>query len=281
MSAITLNWRDTKRTTACVLSLLSEPEIHHVIVSDNESDGSLRASLGPLLDDGRISIIESEKNLGFAAGINPALLAVLDSEAEFVFVVNNDAVVEPGAIKALVHRMKLDDSLGICGPKILNPDGSVQTLGAQVSPIRASVRQIGLTGQPDYLTWAAVLMRTDAIRSVGLLDERFFMYWEDVEYCLRARDLGWGICVCESASVVHELSASGRGIAETVRRYYVESLVQFAFLRKGGWILGLPFRLVILILARIRVFDLRGGAAVFEGAVDGVLKTWKAGRLES
>ncbi|TFD09780.1 glycosyltransferase family 2 protein [Cryobacterium sp. TMT1-2-2] len=268
--AVTLNWRDLDRTRKCLRSLLSERGVSRVIVSDNESDGALRAALVQETQLGEIVILENSKNLGFARGINPAIRAALAGDAKYIFIINNDAVVEKGAVASLVELMERDENLGLCAPLIINTDKSVQSRGSKLVPILAGVRPMREGGRdPDYVTWAAVLVRTETFVDIGLLDERFFMYWEDVEFCLRASGAGWGLAVCEDAVVVHELSASGRSIGSKVRTYYVASLVQFVSMRSRVWRIGLLVRIGKLLFARILQLDPRGVLAVLSGIKTG------------
>lgn len=267
---VVLNWQDIGRTMSCVDSLFADANMGKVIVADNESDGSLRKAVATHPRAADLVVIEHGENLGFAKGINPALVEARSMAPEFILVINNDAVLLDGAVGALADYLRNHENIGICGPEILNPDHTLQTRGARLKPRSGGIVQAVDSDRVSYVSWAAVMLRPQALREVGLLDERFFMYWEDVEFCLRLQEAGWQIGVCAEAKVVHELSASGRRTGSRVREYYITSLVQFAEIQGGVWRYGAPLRIFLILAKRVIQFDLRGAAAVLRASMRGV-----------
>ena len=256
-----LNWRDTVSTQRCVASLLDSTALAGVVVVDNESTGELREMRGERLD-----LIEVPENRGFSGGVNVGIRRALEAGADAVLVINNDAVIAAGALDLLVEALAADPELGIVAPLIVNPDGSVQSRGGRVSRWSGVARQNYSTRRIDYLSWACVLVRADVFRAVGELDERFFMYWEDVDYSLRARESGYRIGVVDDAVVSHELSASGRTAGRLLAVYYTWSMLSLGDKHGGAVWLRSRIALLALLLARVVRRDWPGARAIRRGA---------------
>jgi hypothetical protein len=168
-----------------------------------------------------VLLIVNERRLGFAANQNQGLRR---AAGEFVALLNNDTVVRPGAFDKLVSFMRENPRAGLAGPRLLNPDGSLQescyrtpTLGvlfhdaffiSSLFPRSAAVGGFKSWGHDEAreapsLSGACIFARAAAVAEVGLLDERFFMYFEDHDWCLRFRRAGWKVYFVPDAEVVH------------------------------------------------------------------------------
>ena len=252
--AVVLNWRDAASTRRCVESLRNETGIDAIIVVDNESTGQLRDMQGK-----DVHLSEQTENLGFSRGINVGLRHGLHEGADAVLVINNDAEVRAGSVDALVKGWELASGrVGMLAPIVLNPDGTEQSTGGFFRAWDASTRDLGAR-HINYLTWACVLVPRATLEVVGLLDEDFFMYWEDVDYGLRVGDAGLDLVVVRDAVVVHAKSASHGRAGNAIERYSARGLTLLC--RKRGGVarfVGLPYRLGGRVLSRIP----RGRAAV-------------------
>lgn len=198
------------RASACALSI-------EVIVVDNASaDGSPR--LVERLDG--VHLVANQDNRGFARACNQGIEA---TSSRYVMLLNPDAEAAPGALDAMVRFMDEHADVGAAGAALLNPDGSLQpsgwtfpTLGALLSihpwiarfvppgPDASRRRDFAATADVDEVSGAAVIVRRDALESVGLLDDGFFLYFEDIDLCRRLKRAGWRICYLPEARVVHE-----------------------------------------------------------------------------
>lgn len=263
VAAVTLNWHDTEGTLACLRSLEESPLLEPVIAVDNESDGSLGTAVAAA--GLRSVVVPMPENRGFAGGINPGLEEALAVGADFVLVINNDATIDPASVEALVAAAERDVRIGAVGPLIVHPDGTVQTLGVRWGWCGARLVQLQEPGPVDSLTWACVLLRADCLREVGLLDERFFMYWEDFEFCRRLTDAGWRLHVEPAARAVHALSSSGRRAGSKLAIYYFWGLLTLMRVRPGLDRLRSVVRLVTLLGKRIVRLDRPGLAAARRG----------------
>lgn len=268
VAAVVLTWRDRTQTAECVRTLLRSPLIGRIVVVDNEADGTIAAALP---SDARIEVHEIAANTGFAGGVNVGLKTVLDDPTtRLVLAVNNDATLSPDSLAALVAALDGDPGLSMVAPGISTPEGERSTAGGVVNRITWSIREPRPGERPDYLTWACVLVRPEVFATVGLLDERFFMYWEDVEFALRMTDHGLRFAEVPEAVLVHAVSSSHSRAGSRVLAYSSEAFRHFLRLRGGRTtVLGLG-RLATKVLVTAATGDLRGARYVVAG--------WRIGR---
>lgn len=221
--AVTINWKDDTRTSRCVESLLGSEKFECVIVVDNESAGTMKGLVGV---HPRCLVVEQPKNLGFAAGMNVGIEKALRIGASHILCINSDAQIENTDIDKLLAALRTEN-LYMVGPKILNTDGSLQSKGERISPRgRLSFRQTNV-GDELYLSWACVMLKAETFHRIGFLDTRFFMYQEDVDFCLRMLDMGLRYELITDANCYHELNASHSKSAGLVEAYSMASLVAF------------------------------------------------------
>lgn len=175
---------------------------------------------------------ESNRNIGFAAAVNKGLEW---SSAPYVMLLNPDTVIKKKDIDALLAYMKCQKDIGALGPEILNDDGSLQqsartfpnwmtgvfgrtSILTRIFPGNTISKRNLLANngnrktpiEVDWVSGACMLVRRNAVVEVGFLDERFFMYWEDADWCRRMRGKGWRVIYYPKASVVHSVGHSSR-----------------------------------------------------------------------
>ncbi|WGL52054.1 glycosyltransferase family 2 protein [Nocardioides sp. BP30] len=266
--AIVLNWRDAESTLACAEALAAEAECRFIWLVDNETDGSLkrRVEASEALRGGRVRVIAEPRNLGFSSGINIGMKTSIESGAKRLLIINNDALIRRGALRRLLHVMGSDPRAGLVGPRIVNSANEVTSNGGRFVPWRLAVEESNPT-RPDFLTWAAVLLRAETILDIGLLDERFFMYWEDVDYGLRANAAGWRLIVADEAVVEHKGGASHRQAGSRVVEYSAYGAVILAKIHRGALIkLGAMIRISKRLLGYAVTADWERLRAVYRGA---------------
>ena len=260
-SAVVLNWKDSVRTVRCVAALVASPSVEHVFIVDNESSGELGTALADagLMDGGMCSLSEVPENRGFAGGVNLALRDALEQNFDAILVINNDAVINEESIAILIGALDTEPKLGLVGPRIVHSDGSEESAGGHLVPLVGITGHSSLTRKtPDFITWACVVVRAEALRDIGLLDEKFFMYWEDVDFSLRLRASGWDFQICQKATATHEISTNRKSYPVAIKAYHTWSAVTFARKHRGLWLVGSPLWLVIS--AATNVARRRGGA---------------------
>ncbi|MDH5737327.1 MAG: glycosyltransferase family 2 protein [Gammaproteobacteria bacterium] len=246
-----LNWNGWQDTLECLESLVhvDYPD-YEVLVCDNgstdESLSQIRSWISEWERDAdkkqsgpaRIGLIENGHNLGFAGGNNTGLRYVLANEHfEYVWMLNNDTTVDRSALQALVKKSEADKNIGICGSTLLFYDDRtrVQALGgARYNPWLGSVNQVGyghryseavaLIDQSevplDYIVGASMLVRTAYLRAVGLMDEKYFLYFEELDWSLRGRKQ-FRLAYAPESKVYHKYGASiGREDSQDHTRLY-------------------------------------------------------------
>jgi len=253
IDVVVVCWNDKDKITVALDSVFALPEVRddpglvNVVVSDNGSTDGSRAFLLERYGD-RLQIVENGANLGFAAACNRAFAA---TSADFVFLLNPDAELKPGALAAIVAFMDAHPRCGIAGSRIYNYDGSVQqsvgefdTWGGaflrssawgEWPPFARFANGASLRGwkydterRVDLAIGAALAIRRSMIAEIGPFDERFFLYHEEVDFARRAADAGWETWFVPGSEAVHEGQGSAKG------QYSVEARKQRS--RRKYWI---------------------------------------------
>jgi GT2 family glycosyltransferase len=237
ITAIIVN-HDGEATLGRCLESLDGSEVEVILVDNASSDGSVSLVRERFP---RVTLLPQEENLGFAAANN---LAAERASGGALLLLNNDAWLEPGALDLLAKTLRRRPDAGLVAPRLAYPDGRPQfswspargILGEAMQVLRnpvesrrwahgALMRVTARLVGPLWYTAACVLIRSEAWRSVGGFDERFFMYFEDVDLCLRLERRGWRLVQEPRAVVRHICGGARRGEAdETYRpsqlRYY-------------------------------------------------------------
>ncbi|GAA4060686.1 hypothetical protein GCM10023065_08450 [Microbacterium laevaniformans] len=267
IGAVVLTWRDRAQTSACVEQLLANDRVTRLVVVDNEADGTIRAALAP---DDRVSFIELTANTGFAVGVNAGIRELLSTDIDLVLVINNDATLTPDHLDRLHSALVQDSSLGFVGPRIFTPEGRQFSAGGILNRFTWSIRQPRDGEGADFLTWACVLVRRRVFATTGLLDEGFFMYWEDVEFGLRSHEQGVRFAEVADAHLVHAVSSSHSRAGSRILAYSSQAFRHFLRLRGGRTRATGYVRLTAKLASRLIVGDLRGARYVHAG--------WRIGR---
>jgi len=254
---IVLNWNGLADTRECLESLRrADYANNHVLVVDNGSEGDEATALEQEFG-GFIEVIRNPANLGFAGGMNVGIRRALEAGAEYVLLLNNDVTVDGRFLGELVKDAMLRPDLAAACPTIYFHDdrkrvystgGTVnlwlgsasQTGRGELFPEEPKVERKGkwvLITAPtpmisrDYADGACMLMPREAIERVGLLDEGYFMYWEETDWCFRARKLGLRCCWVPQAKVWHKAE---RSLSSTDDFHYHYQRNALMFVRKRG-----------------------------------------------
>jgi GT2 family glycosyltransferase len=218
--AVVLNWNGGADTLAALASLDGIPAI---CVDNGSTDGS-DALVAERLPG--VELIRTGANLGFAGGNNVGIVRALECGADWVLLLNNDAVAEPGLSEALERAAAQRPDAGLLACKVMAEDGrSVQYAGASFNARLGYSGRIE-TGGPDELRdveradGAALAVSRVAVERAGPLDETLFLYVEDVEWSLRIRRAGFAVVLVPEARVRHKGSAATGGRASTTNLYY-------------------------------------------------------------
>ncbi|MGE3343859.1 MAG: glycosyltransferase family 2 protein [Vicinamibacterales bacterium] len=248
---VSFNTRDDLR--ACLASLHASPPAcpHQICVVDNAStDGSVAMVQQEFP---RVTVVQMGRNAGFAAANNAGIRSL---NAPLVLLLNSDTEVPPRALDTLMARMDARGATA-AGPRLVDREGRPEmSWGSMLSPlteaiqalrVRASASQrrwargwiTRLTSRErlvDWVTGACLLVRRDAAERVGLLDERYFMYEEDVDFCAALRAAGGTILFTPDATVLHARGRSSRGIQGGAAALYDRSHVLFYEKHAPQWL---------------------------------------------
>jgi len=206
---LVLNLNGKKETLECLSSLQKAKVNANIVVIDNGStDNSVREIKKQFP---KIKIIENKKNLGFAGGNNVGIRYALKNGAEDVILLNNDTIVASGSIESLVKNRS--DIAGAVlkfrrrGKVIYDLGGHIDWWIGRAVHKEVKSRKDIVPKTPDYVSAAAMRIRRNVIEKIGLLDENFFIYYEDADFCARARKAGFSIAIEPKSIVFHKLSA--------------------------------------------------------------------------
>lgn len=244
VSIIVLNYNGREDTLACLRSLehLTYSRTNVIMVDNDSADGTVEAvrKAHPA-----VTIIETGANLGFTGGNNRAIQYALEHQADYILLLNNDTIVAPDFLNIMVEVMEQDLTIGVSGPMIYyhsTPEtiwtagGSIDWKHGTTSMVglnQEDVSQFGLSPMPvDFVSGCALLARRAVWEKVGLLDDTFFMYYEETEWCVRASRAGFKIVTIPMAMIWHKISIEER--ATSPRTYYYMVRNRLLFLRKTG-----------------------------------------------
>jgi hypothetical protein len=233
----------------CLISIhqfnISKGECEIIVVDNASTDGTVEMIKGGFP---QVCVIENLKNRGFSASMNQALRI---AHGRFLLLLNPDTLVFPDSLDQLIHFMEQHPEVGICGPKVLNPDGTLQKpcRRGESRPWAVISYFTGLsrlfpkskffgeyllsyldedeTHEVAGVSGSCMLIRREVIDQIGLLDERFFAYQEDADYCFRARQAGWKVFYVPTAKIIHYGGVGGshvqpyRSIIEWHRSYWL------------------------------------------------------------
>lgn len=256
VSVVTVNFNAGEALLACVRSVLSSSVAAHVYVVDNAStDGSIQRLMAECAGDERVIVHQNAANVGFARATNQALRQI---ESDSILLLNPDCEVEPCTLATMSEVMKSHPEVGMAGCLVLNSDGTEQEGCRRMIPTpgRAFARAFGfermaqrvrtwlghpgrsgvvLTGEPlpaqpagvEAISGAFMFVRRDAMASVGLLDEGFFLHCEDLDWCVRFRAAGHVVLFVPSARTVHHKGRCSRTNPLAVQWHLHRGMVRF------------------------------------------------------
>ena len=268
LSIIIVSWNTVRLLEDCLASILANPptSTFEIWVVDNTStDGS------PAMVRARFPqahLIENRENVGFARANNQAIQRCT---GKYLLLLNPDTLVESGALQALVDFLDKNSEAGAAGARILNPDGSLQisswprpTLSrelwrlfhldsllpyAEYTLTKWETHQVQ---EVDVLLGACVLLRKDVLVQVGLLDEDYFMYSEEVDLCYRIQRAGWRLFWVPQAEVIHFGGQSTQQVPTQMFLNLYHGKIKY-FRKHYGWLATQIYKLILMIAALSRL----------------------------
>lgn len=263
ISIIIVNYNTPDETKDCLRSLADIETWgfdYKIIVVDNGSKESLKFSKQYLKNNPRLELITSSSNLGFTGGNNLGIKHAANAyDSDFFLLLNSDATVTKDFLKELYLMAKNDPKIGLISPKIYFQKGyefhadsySPEQLGhiiwyagGKIDWSNLFSYHIGVdevdrgqfeeARETDFATGCCMLISREVVERVGTLDNRFFLYNEDVDYSLRVKRAGLKVYYCPSASVYHKISGSTGGTGSQLQEYY-QTRNRLLLTLKHGW----------------------------------------------
>lgn len=245
LTVIILNYRTGKLTIDCLRSLVDEvaalPQTQVIIVDNNSGDGSveqIQTAITAEAWESWVKLMPLDCNGGYAFGNNAAIRAAQAATPppDYVLLLNPDTYIRPGAFRALVQFMDAHPKVGIAGSRLEDPDGTPQRSAFRFPTVLSEVEsglRLGLVtqllsqwvvappapetdGPTDWVAGASMIIRRKVFESVGLMDEKYFLYYEEVDFCLAAQRAGWLCWYVPESRVVHYVGQSS-GVTDTKR----------------------------------------------------------------
>jgi GT2 family glycosyltransferase len=205
---IILNYNGKDVLKKCLLSVFKNdyPNFEIVLVDNNSSDASFQAAKD---DFSKVHFIKNEENLGFSAGNNIGIRFALERMADYILLLNNDVEVEKDFLSRLINVAEKSPKIGILTPLIFN--GNTRQIwfsGGKISWFRMKSFNEKVAPTADFyespfVTGCAMLVKKEVFKKIGLLDEDYFLYWEDADFSLRAGKAGFKKIVVTSSWVYH------------------------------------------------------------------------------
>ncbi len=253
LAIVIVSFNTREHLHGCLRSLhAAPPDLPHtiVVVDNGSSDGSAGAvrAAWPA-----VQVIEMGRNAGFAAATNAGIRAC---ESDLVLLLNSDTVVHPGNIDRLAAALERDAGASAAGPRLVGPDGTVElSFGRMLSPwneARQKLITLGIAAgfgpisrwfqrrvttphHPDWVSGACLLVRRAAGEAAGWLDERFFLYGEDVDFCAALRAAGHRVLFTPEAEITHLRGQSGTHDRAAARAAYRGSQIAFYVKHHPRW----------------------------------------------
>jgi GT2 family glycosyltransferase len=267
VTLVILNWNNAPDTIECLesASLLDYPNYRVLVVDNGSTDGSASRIRTAHAD---VEIIETGENLGYAGGNNVGVRRALTRRMEYICILNNDVKVAPDFLTELVSALEDSAGAGIATPLVAEMERSdrvwalgqeVEWMSGKVMRLHAgedvSAQQSKAAFEVDVASGAAMLVKSEVFEHAGLLEELFYLYYEEVDWCLRVRREGYRILAVPSSLLWHRVSAT-LGPTSPVIDYYMlrNHLRMIGHHRSGASRLWLLTRIVLRSLVTIAAY---------------------------
>ena len=285
LAIIIVNWKQYDLTKKCLLSInKTKFNNYKIILVDNESS---EKKLNVLLNDFyNLKVIQNKLNLGFGVANNQAITYALDNNYDYVMLLNNDTEVDQNFISPLINCIENNNSVGGVQPLIMNYNkrDSIWSAGGYINKffgITTTNKSLENKLDLDWITGCCMLLKTEVIKKTKLLDENFFAYYEDVDWSLRIKDLGYSLQLVETSLIYHHGSISSNNSTSEGRLsayvHYLNFKNHIYFLRKHsekfnffGVVLYQLMKLISYSIYFILRFRFNKLKMIYKGLIDGM-----------
>lgn len=245
---VIINWNSLEHTHACLTSLknVSYPNFKPFVVDNGSLDGSGNALMEEFRDFAFFIFLD--KNTGFTGGNNSGILEVINQGFDYVMLLNNDTAVKPDFLNHLVETIEKNKSFGAVQPKFffLNNKTRIWNAGGRFLPWIGVTKTIGYNQtdqnrfnrprQTDWITGCGFLVSANVVKEVGILTEKFFIYYEDVDWSFRIRAKGYALGFVPESIVYHEAGMSNKSRVKG-KEGFVSPFIHYLRGRNQVWLL--------------------------------------------
>lgn len=284
VAIIILNWNGKEDTIECLesLKLITYPEYEILLVDNGSTDGSVECFRERFPE---LEIIENKVNLGFAEGNNVGIRRAMEKRVDYVLLLNNDTIVDREFLGELVEIAKSDPMIGIVGPVIYSYDepGKIQQFGGEFKLNQCRViynTEISPCTGLSFISGCTVLIPSRIIKEVGIIDPKFFAYYEDADYCVRVLNKKYKLALASGSKIWHKGSVSSGGYMSDFFLYLMirnKIFIARKYLKNYGFIkftyflfLDILFRLKFLVSKK--ALTLNHILIIFSSIKDGFIK---------
>ncbi len=241
--AVILNWNGAADTIACLKSLRqSEEPVDYYILDNNSRAADYQLLANQVKEWPNLFLQRSSTNLGFTGGNNLGIRFALANNYDYILLLNNDTVIKADSLKIMLAELKKNTAAALIAPKIYyfgsekiwHGAGRINFWTAKADGLALAEAQTLLTNNFDFLSGCCWLMKTEITRQIGLLDENFFAYCEDLDYCQRVKKAGWQLLYEPRAILWHKVSQSTGGDPFKPRPLYLRTRNRILFIKKWG-----------------------------------------------
>ena len=258
---IILQYNNSQDTIRCLNSVKEfDYANYNIITVDNASNSKDFNNLRFFIEsvkDPNLTLMPSEQNLGYAGGNNLGIKQAIENGSDYVFILNPDTIVEKNTLTKLIEAGESNSKIGILGPAI--DEGQHTIYGGKIGWLKPElahneIKPITYNPKPKiYVIGAAMLIKRQVIEKIGLLNERYFLYFEDADYCVRAMRSGYQMALASEVKVTHDVSASTSQLGSALLlRYHFRNAHLFNW-KNGPWYikLALPFWSIFIIIKQL------------------------------
>lgn len=234
---ILVNYNGFNDTIECVSSInkINYDNYKIIIVDNNSTDESKKILLNKFDNCSNIIMIFQDNNIGFAGGNNIGINFALKNHADYVLLLNNDTIVTENFLTHMVTVAEKNQEIGCIGGKIYYYDSMkgqkiIWYAGGKINKFTGKTKHIGVDKidngtyssviETDYITGCLMLIKSEVIRSVGLMNEEYFLYYEETDWCARMKKKGYKLLVDQNAIIYHKVSRSMKTIKNSIKYYY-------------------------------------------------------------
>jgi len=281
-----LTWNSYDVTRDCLLSLrkLDYPAYKIILVDNGSVDGSWQKLAQEFPE---VRLIRNEKNLGFTGGNNVGMREALKNGTDYLLLLNNDTIVSPNFLSEMISVAETDKNIGMLNPKIyfLEPADKIWYAGGayvrwKTFPVHFGGRQhddgsYNETKNVSFVTGCALLVRAEAARKIGLLDETFFLSYEDVDWCARALEAGYKAMYVASSVIWHRDSYDTKKNIGSKRDFYIMrnavlcARKHLAFYQLPFFVISMTVYIGHFTLQSLKHADYKRAAAIYRGLWNG------------